>query len=87
MAEKIEYPKMIYNKKGEHIVVKDREEHLVKQKEGFREHDGKTIGKGKTEKEKPVFSKEEETKEEETKKYEPVFTEPEEQGEKTKRGK
>ncbi len=40
---KIEYPKWIYHDTLPALIVKDREAHLVKQKEGYHEHDGKLI--------------------------------------------
>ncbi len=47
--QKIEYPKMLYHDtlltdKGQpYLVVQDREEHLIKQRLGYHEHDGKLI--------------------------------------------
>lgn len=41
--EPVEYPKMIYDDKGGHVIVKDREEQLEKQREGYHEHDGTFI--------------------------------------------
>lgn len=42
---KIEYPKMIYKGEGtaDYIIVKDKEEHLIKQREGYHQHDGTLI--------------------------------------------
>lgn len=42
---KTEYPKMLYvgKDKDNYIVVKDRQEHLEKQQEGYHEHDGSLI--------------------------------------------
>ena len=41
--EKIEYPKWIYHETLPALIVKSREEHLVKQREGYFERIGKEI--------------------------------------------
>jgi len=62
----IPYPKWLYHDHLPDLIVKDRQEHLVKQAEGYHQHDGTLIGDVKPivpVKEQAVEEKEEEVPE------------------------
>ncbi len=79
----IPYPKMLYHDSKPHIIVKNIEEHLIKQEEeGYHTHDGKLISK----KELKEETKKEEIKKEEVDVFAPVFPELKKQKGKLKKG-